>query len=228
MTLRLRTSILLVLMLTAAGLGMALKPTQNTTDHAPKIHLESIIPVSFGPWAIDKRITPILPAPELQEKVELIYAETFSKTYINAKGDLVMLSIAYGGDQTGRLRVHRPESCYTGQGFQVKQNGEDFISTSAGRIAVKRLSARSGARYEPITYWIRIGNATVTGLLGQRLIQLGFGLTGEIPDGLIFRVSSISQDNTQAYAVQDQFVADLMAAIPKNHRVTLVGAVAEQ
>lgn len=226
MTIHFKSFILLALMLTASGLGVSLKPSQKVGASSSSINLHAMIPVSFGGWTIDKRFIPIMPAPELQEKVNQIYDETLARTYVNVKGDYVMLSIAYGGDQTGRLRVHRPESCYAGQGFLVKKVGEDLLRTSIGNIPVKRLSAQSGPRHEPITYWIRIGDSTVTGLLGQRLTQLRFGLTGEIPDGLIFRVSSINTKNNQAYALHDQFVADLLGALPKNHQVTLIGAAA--
>jgi EpsI family protein len=227
LTTSIRNFVLLALMLTAAGLGMALKPSQKVGAERARINLELIIPKSFGDWTVDSRVTPILPAPELEEKVSAIYDETLARTYVNAKGEYVMLSIAYGGDQTGRLRVHRPESCYSAQGFQVKQVAENTILTGSTSIPVKRLAAQSGSRHEPITYWIRVGNSTVTSLVEQRLTQLRFGLTGEIPDGLIFRISSIDRENSHAYALHDRFVNDLMRALPKNHQATLVGAIGQ-
>lgn len=221
-----KSIILLALMLLSAALGAALTPAQKIHTTGSAVNLEMIIPKHFGNWSVDTRYVPIMPAPELQEKIAKIYDETLSRTYVNRKGDYVMLSIAYGGDQTGRLRVHRPESCYSGQGFQVKKVGDALIQTAGGPIQVKRLAAQSGPRHEPITYWIRIGDSTTTSLVGQRLTQLRYGLTGEIPDGLIFRVSTLSSDNNLAYVAQDQFVADLMAALPKAQQAILIGAAA--
>ncbi len=219
-----RNLILMALMLVAASLGVALKPSERVGAPAASVDLESIIPKSFGDWTIDKRYSPIMPPPELEEKVNNVYDETLARTYVNSKGDFVMLSIAYGGDQTGRLRVHRPESCYSAQGFSVTKIAENTLQTGVAAIPVKRLAARSGNRHEPITYWIRVGNETVTSLMGQRLTQLRFGLTGEIPDGLIFRVSSIDRENDHAYALHDKFIADLLQALPKEQQAILIGA----
>jgi EpsI family protein len=220
----LRNFALMVLMLLAASLGLALKPSERVGAVVATVDLESIIPKAFGEWTIDKRYSPIMPPPELEEKVNKVYDETLARTYVNGKGELVMLSIAYGGDQTGRLRVHRPESCYSAQGFSVTKIAENHLETAVATIPVKRLAAQSGSRHEPITYWIRVGNETVTSLMGQRLTQLRFGLTGEIPDGLIFRVSSIDRENSHAYALHDRFVADLLRALPKDQQAILIGA----
>lgn len=218
-----RSLLLLALMLGAAGLAIAMRP-DTAAVNTRAINLAGIIPEKFGHWVVDDRVQPILPPPEVEEKVSRIYDETLARTYIDDRGRRVMLSISYGGDQTGRLRVHRPESCYSAQGFMVKKIGEHPLETSIGNIPVKRLAAQSGPRYEPITYWIRIGNSTVTGMLGQRLTQLRFGLTGEVPDGLIFRVSSIGSDAQEEYQLHDSFVRDLMQVLPKEHQVALVGA----
>lgn len=219
----LRNILMLALMLGAAGLAIAMRPNASAAE-AHSVNLAGMVPERFGHWTVDHRVQPILPPPEVQEKVSKIYDETLARTYVDDRGRRVMLSISYGGDQTGRLRVHRPESCYSAQGFMVKKIGENPLETSIGSIPVKRLTAQSGPRHEPITYWIRIGNSTVTGMLGQRLTQLRFGLTGEVPDGLIFRVSSIGADNQDEYRLHDRFVRDLMQVLPKEHQVVLVGA----
>ncbi len=222
-----RNVILLILMLTASLSAVALKPKQKVSGQSEKIGLDNMIPDDFGEWKLNKQLLPVMPPPELEEKVNRAYDETLSRSYVNSKNETVMLSIAYGGDQTGRLRVHRPESCYSGQGFQVTKIGENLVKTATGDIMAKRLAAQSASRHEPITYWIRIGDSTVTGLLGQRLTQLRYGLTGEVPDGLIFRVSSIDDNNSHAYTLHDQFVADLVRELPKSARITLVGNAAD-
>ena len=226
MTLIRKSLLLLVLMLAAFGSAIALRPSIRIAAERPSIDLKALIPAQFGDWREEPQNAGRVVNPQQQELLEKIYSETLSRSYINSKGYRVMLSIAYGGDQTGRLRVHRPESCYSGQGFVVTKIGEDQIRTPIGAIPVKRLAAKSGPRHEPITYWIRIGNTAVTGLLGQRLTQLSYGLTGEVPDGLIFRVSSITEVNAQGYALHDEFIADLMAALPRNSQIILIGGLA--
>ncbi|SIQ02854.1 EpsI family protein [Aromatoleum tolulyticum] len=222
---RLKALIVLTLMLGAAGSAIALRPSVKFSEPVRKIELESLIPKEFGEWSIDGSIVPVIPAPDLEEKMDKIYAETVTRTYVNADGERVMLSVAYGVDQTARLRVHRPESCYTGQGFYVKQFGNGYIKSAAGVIPVKRLVAQQGSRHEPITYWIRVGGFTVTGLIGQRLTQLRYGLTGEVPEGLIFRMSTVVDNARSAYAIHDQFAEDLMRVLPLGARSALVGNI---
>lgn len=189
------------------------------------IGLEKIIPYNFGEWTHQEGVTPILPVPEQEALIKQIYDETLSRTYVNSRGETVMLSIAYGGDQSGRLKVHRPESCYTGQGFLVSKVSEEKLDTNFGTIPIKRLVAQTPGRNEPITYWIRVGSSTVTGVVGQRLTQLAYSLTGEVPDGLIFRISSIDGNEKHAYGIHQKFADDLLAAISAEDRLTLAGQI---
>ena len=69
-----------------------------------------------------------------------------------------MLSIAYGGDQSDTMAVHKPEVCYPAQGFQILKNATASFSTGDGNIPVKRLVATQGPRIEPITYWTTVGD----------------------------------------------------------------------
>ena len=48
---------------------------------------------------------------------------------------------------------------------------------------------------------------------------------GQIPDGLLFRVSSIDKDANRAFAMQQKFTADMMAAVPVETRRQLSGLV---
>jgi len=59
--------------------------------------------------------------------------------------------------------------------------------------------------------------------LQKRLVDLKFGLTGRIPDGLIFRVSSIDSNDARAFALQDQFVNQLLEAVSPEARARLSG-----
>ena len=218
-----KTSLVGILMLASSAMVLFLSPDKKQVENRVGISLESFIPKKFSDWQIDETVIPIMPSPELTKAVDLIYDETLARSYLTQNGERIMLTIAYGGDQTGRLRVHRPESCYSGAGFLVKNNGEDEITIANSKLPVQRLYAESGPRKEPITYWIRVGNETVTGLIGQRIVQLKSGLTGEIPDGLIFRVSSINSDIKKAYALHDRFIADLLGTVTAEQKSILIG-----
>jgi EpsI family protein len=80
-----------------------------------------------------------------------------------------------------------------------------------------------GARMEPVTYWFTMGDQAVQGRFERRLAELKAGLTGQIPDGLLFRVSSIDAEPKRAYAEQDRFVTELLSAVAAPDRLRLSG-----
>lgn len=212
-------------MFAAAGLALALKPTQRIADAGPKIDLETLIPKAFGDWQIDTTITPLIANPEQEALINKIYNQTLTRTYVNTQGERVMLSIAYGGDQSDNMAVHKPEVCYPGQGFQILKNPAiTSFSTGAGDIPVKRLVAGLGPRVEPITYWTTVGGQVEVQGLKWKLQQLKFGLTGKIPDGLLFRVSSIQPDESKAYQIQDDFTREMLRAMSPEGRKRIVGS----
>ena len=73
--------------------------------------------------------------------------------------------------------------------------------------------AERESRFEPITYWMRVGNDITTGVVDRQLIRLKYGLRGIIPDGALMRVSTVGIPEQASYALQNQFIRDLLAAI---------------
>jgi len=213
-------------MLAAAGMALALKPTEKIADAGPKVDLETLIPKAFGDWKMDQTIAPLIANPEQEAVLSKIYSQTLSRTYVNSRNDRVMLSIAYGGDQRDDMAVHKPEVCYPAQGFQIIKSPAigTFSTGTEGDIPVKRLVAQHGSRVEPITYWTTVGGVVEVHGLKWKLQQLKFGLTGKIPDGLLFRVSSIQADDAKAYHTQDDFTRAMLKAMNAEQRERIIGS----
>jgi len=221
---RARSIFLLIVMLSGSGIALALRPTHRIADTGPKLVLENIVPTQFAGWKIDTRLIPVSVTPDVQEQLNILYDQTLSRTYISNEGRQVMLSIAYGGDQSGdKTQVHRPEFCYAAQGFQLSNVFESEINVDASFLPVRRLLAVKGNQREPITYWITIGDQVTLPGIDRKLIQLRYGITGKIPDGMLIRVSSIDQNSSTAYQLQDRFVRDLLAAISEQDRIRMAG-----
>lgn len=219
----LRGVVILVLMVAAAGLAAATKPRVHLSDLREKVNLESMVPRQFGDWRIDESVVPILPDPTAQALLDKLYNQTLARTYVNSSGSRIMLSIAYGGDQSDALQLHRPEVCYASQGFQVLKQNLGQLPTQYGVLPVKRLLARLGARVEPITYWVTVGDNTTYAGTKQKLTQLKYGLRGQVPDGMLIRVSSISNDEPRAYELQELFVRTMLGAMTATTRSRLAG-----
>lgn len=218
-----RKFIIGLLMCGGAGLALAMKPTQKLADIREKPVLETMIPQRIGDWKIDSSIVPIEPSPEVKALLDKIYNQTLSRTYVNRAGQRVMLSIAYGGDQSDSMRVHLPEVCYAAQGFEVSDSVAGALPTQYGELPVKRLVATQGNRNEPITYWVVIGDTAVLSGTKQKFVQLGYGLTGKVPDGFLVRVSSIDRDQQGAYQQQEEFIKAMLDAINDKDRLRLAG-----
>jgi EpsI family protein len=213
-----------IAMLVAAGLAVAITPREKIADQGPKVDLETMIPKQFGDWKVDETLAPQVVSPDVQAKLNAIYGQTLSRTYTNPNGERVMLSIAYGSNQgTDEFQVHRPEYCYKAQGFELEKSVEDSINLTWGSLAVRRLIAAQRTRLEPITYWITIGDKTTLPGIGRKLAQLSYGLTGKVPDGLLFRISSIDNDVPKAYQLQNRFVQALLQTVNPADRTRLVG-----
>ena len=215
--------VLAALMCGAAIAGIAARPSAKAADRGNAIVLETAVPRSFGDWTELPDQKAQVVNPQTQELLNKLYSQILTRTYVNASGYRVMLSLAYGDDQRADLTAHKPEVCYPAQGFQLHSNAEDELATPFGQIAVRRLNTSLGARKEPVTYWFTVGDRAIRSKLDQRIVEVRLGLTGQIPDGLLFRVSSIDPEPSRAYVEQDKFVAELLKAVSSRDRIRLAG-----
>lgn len=219
----LRFLIIGIAMLVAAGLAFALTPREKISDQGPKIDLETMIPRQFGDWKVDESVMPLQISPDQAAMLNELYSQTMSRTFVNHRNERVMLSIAYGGNQSRHLQVHRPEVCYSAQGFEIGEMVKGSIQVGNVSLPVMRLVALQGQRNEPITYWVRFGGTIVRGNLEQGFARLKYGLTGKVVDGMLVRVSSISKQSESSFKLQDQFVKDMLAAVSAHDRNFMTG-----
>lgn len=215
--------VLLALMLLSAVLGAAIRPTIRLADERPRINLESMIPMQFGKWhMIKERGQPIV-SPDVQASLDKVYNQTLTRTYANNKGEHIMLSIAYGSDQTDAVQVHLPEGCYSGQGFAVSNKTKTTMQTLYGQIPVSRLIATQGQRNEPISYWVVIGGEVTRDLWEMKSTKLRYGFKGVIADGILVRISSITPDAAHGYEIQREFSEAMLNALTPEQRARLIG-----
>lgn len=219
----LKNFLLLGLMIAASGLAVAMRPTQKIAEMGPPVKLETMIPSSFGEWREEPQNQALIVDPQQKELIDRIYTQTLSRTYINPEGYRIMLSIAYGSDQSDAKQVHKPEVCYPAQGFVLKNKHDAQLDTPNGRIPVTRIETTLSQRNEPVTYWITVANQVVGPGLDKKLTEMKFGLQGQIPDGLLFRLSSIDSNTARAYDRQAAFSNQLLAAVSPEHRNKFIG-----
>ena len=160
-----------------------------------------------------------------QATLAQIYDQTVNRTYVNRQGQRVMLSMAYGSAQTNELRAHRQEVCYSAQGFRISGLQRLEVGVGDQRIKATRMVATAGGRVEPVTYWFTMGDQVVLSMADRQLTQLRYALSGVIPDGYLFRVSSIGGDADAEYQRQMAFTRDLFTVLPTALKRKLVGGL---
>jgi EpsI family protein len=226
---RLQVVLVSIALLTSAILAEVLAP-RELMARSGALDLETAIPRQFGTWTLAPNIQPLTPSdPEgvvdPDAKNGPIYSQEVGRSYVDRSGNLVMLMVAYGPVQNYRLKAHRPEMCYTAAGFRISGKHGEELNYSKGQQPLKltRLVAEREARFEPISYWMRVGNEIATGVVDRQIIRLKYGLRGIIPDGALIRISTVGLSQEMSFKVQDQFIHDFLDAVAPQDRKFFTG-----
>lgn len=217
-----RAFVLLGAGMALAAAGQSLRPGNKTAIKPAAFDLNALIPLQIGDWAyrpIEARVV----NPQTQELLDKIYSQIVERLYVNPAGYVLMIAVAYGADQRGTLETHKPEVCYPAQGFKIKANQEVGVATAHGPVHARRLYTENGQRQEPLTYWFTISNTQVNTRFEKRLQQIKSAVTGQIPDGILFRVSSIDTVPEHAWKMQASFIQDLSQQLNTRDRQRLIG-----
>jgi len=186
------------------------------------IDLESAISSEFDDWrALQKNQLQVI-NPEENTLVDKLYSQILERTYVNASGVHVMLSIAYGTEQRKDMLAHFPEVCYPAQGFNIDLSEQNKIQLLGNEVEVKFLKTQKGKRKEDITYWVRVGDKVVATRTDQKLEAILYGVKGIVPDGLIFRVSTIGI--LKSKQIHQDFINDLLSSIDAHTKKFLLAA----
>lgn len=211
----------------AACLGFATWVTPHATwyERLGRPDYAALVPASFGDWVDARDSDAGLVSPAQGEALRTVYSQIVSRTYLHRPtGRRLMLSLAYGEVQQGASQLHRPESCYSSQGFAIRSLEPGRLSLGGRNLGVFRMTGVIGSRTEQVTYWIRMGDRVLDGPPFQlNLTRMAMGVEGMVADGLLFRVSEITPDAASAHGLEDDFVRDLLATVPATTQATLIG-----
>lgn len=220
---RVRALLAALLMVGASGLAHVTRPTVHLAEQREAVDLETLFPKSFGGWRLDPNIPVSIVSPDVEALLKSLYAQTLSRTYVGPGGERIMLSVAYGGDQSDATRAHRPDVCYPAQGFDILANDSSSVPLGDASLPVKHMFAKLGQRFEPVTFWFIVGDRIAVTGAQQKIAQLSYGLRGYIPDGMLVRISSINPDSEAGYRAQARFIADMRSAMPQPSRLKVFG-----
>lgn len=202
-------------------LALFLRPNLQGSGNQAQL---SAVPSSFGVWR--EVPSPYVPVgltnnPDRSQAAINTYDQVLMRTYVDDKGHKVMLALAFIAANRQESKIHRPELCYTAQGFTVDTfASHDFnVPLVEGKsVQGKRMKVSSNGRVEVVSYWIRIGSIYSASAFQTRIYILTSGLRHNIPDGILVRVSQIvppgSSPTEDIYKVQEEFLRELYLASP--------------
>ena len=209
-------------MIAAAGVAYARQPTIKV-KRLGKGQVDKMLPTTVGDWKFESSSGLVLPPSDSLS--DRLYDEISTRVYVSEKRPPVMLLIAYSNTQDGMLQVHRPEVCYPVGGFRLTDSRIINVPVAPGiTVASRYFSAESAARTEQVLYWTRIGRLMPGEWIEQRWAVVDANLRGEVPDGLLFRMSMLTSDEALALNGLQTFARELIATVSPPMRKLLIGA----
>ena len=197
------------------------------------LSLEQAVPRRFGDWKEVQQETVLIdPGKSATDEpsMDRPYDDVLMRAYANSRGEVVLLALAYGRNQRQEVKIHRPDVCYTAQGFElVSRSSVAFpVAGSHGRpIRGMRMLVSAPGRTEAVSYWIRIGDMYTDNAWAIRYHIFQQGVSGKAVDGVLVRVSQIvsgaAAASAERYQLQEAFLSDLVRALPADVRRVLIG-----
>ncbi|MGU3390532.1 exosortase C-terminal domain/associated protein EpsI [Sphingomonas sp. M1A8_2b] len=190
----------------AAATSFAATP-RRSEHRLAKAKLSQLIPLQIGAWRYATNDGVVVPS---QDGPVDGYDQVLTRVY-DAEGlPSIMLLIAYGSTQGGSLQLHRPETCYPGQGFKMSGFSDLTLRPAAGeQIAARTFTATRDDRIERLIYWTRIAGSFPRSTAEEYRAIVSSVLHGVVPDGILVRMSTIGPD----IGVSDQAMAAFSAAL---------------
>ena len=205
----------------ATGILASVSASQQQGDEAKAVDLDSLFPLSLGSWRTSGAANAFVRPTNVP--IYQIYEQVLERTYVNAQGLPIMLSVAYGGSQSDGLELHRPELCYRYGGFTVRGARPVDIDINGSILTATRLFAELPGRPEPVTYWTTLRGESIRDANAFRLVNLAYAVRRIRADGMLVRVSSIDPLSDRAYGLHDDFIRALRSALSPEAEALVFG-----
>lgn len=204
----------------ASGLAYARQPVASMPV-LKKESFEDLVPGPFGNWQVFSGGEVVLPPPDsLRDR---LYDNLVTRAYQAPGSPMVMLLMAYNNEQDGVLQVHRPEVCYPVGGFKLSATEKIEVPLDKGSVPANIFTAEAPGRIEQVMYFTRLGSAFPRSWVEQRAAVVNANLAGDIPDGIMMRVSVIGITQERARPILAAFTREFISASPTRLQRLLVG-----
>jgi len=209
----------------ASGVAFARRPVVSNKPVREKT-FESWIPSNFASWQGVSQSGVVLPPPDALR--DRLYDNLVTRVFVADDQPPVMLLVAYNNMQDGVLQVHRPEVCYPVGGFKLSETRQIMLSAEGTSIPANIFTATGPNRVEQVAYFTRLGASFPRTWAEQRMAVIRANLAGEIPDGIMMRVSALGIDQRQAETLLQRFSSDFIDHVNPQLRRLLLGGSASK
>jgi EpsI family protein len=204
----------------ASGLAFARQPVSNHQPIDAK-QFDGWVPARIGKWSAVSSTGVLLPPPDALR--DRLYDNLVTRVYETPDAPFIMLLLAYNNIQDGVLQVHRPEICYPAGGFRLSETRPVPFKALGRTIPANAFSATGVQQTEQVAYFTRLGASFPRSWAEQRLSVIRANLAGQIPDGMMLRVSLYDTDQQSALATLSAFTDEFLGACPQPLRKLLIG-----
>jgi EpsI family protein len=210
-----RKVLLGLLFCSAAGLAAVRQPNKHL-DYLGKDKLDALVPKTIGPWKFVAASGLVVPPNDQLSRA--IYSNLLTRVYADGQNPPVMLLVAQSGSQTGVLQIHRPEICYTAGGYHISAVNPQPIQVGSTIVPANSMDASADGIVEHVIYWTRVGDRMPASWKQQRLAVAEQNIRGIVPDAILVRVSTVTEDASSARKTLQAFVRALIGSLPANRR----------
>lgn len=164
---------------------------------------EKWVPKAFGRWTSVSESGVVLPPPDTLR--DRLYDNLVTRVYASPGAPAVMLLLAYNNAQDGVLQIHRPEVCYPVGGYDLSPTRKVEVPVGNRKIPANFFTATGPDRIEQVQYFTRLGDSFPRSWAEQRLAVIRANIAGDIPDGMMMRVSTLGIEAAEAETLLDAF-----------------------
>ena len=211
-------------MAATAAVAYTAKP-RRAEHRLIKQNLADVVPRTIGPWSISS-VSGMVVATQDQAAPAEGYDQLLTRVYRADGLPTIMLLLAYGSTQGGSLQLHRPETCYPGQGFRLSDFTDVELDLGADRpVDARKFTAQRDDRVERLTYWTRISNRFPRNTAEEYGSIIASIFRGYVPDGLLVRISALGEDFPAIDLALARFARTMIEGTGAEGRDLLVGDV---
>lgn len=196
---------LMLAALALAHLGSQVRPRQLAAPLAG-------LPVALGPW---RGVGPDLPLDQATRDL-LKPQDYLLRNFIDGRGRVCALFVAYFGLQEEGAIIHSPRHCLPGAGWRIMSRDLVEVPTSRGPRPINHLIIGQGLDRVSVLYWYQGRGRVEANEYLDRLQLVLDGLAHQRTDGALVRLTSpMLPGDDQGLAAQTQMAEALIPALER-------------